>query len=131
MKLHTALFFALSLAAMSPTYAADDVKESMEDRAEARYDAAKDTAKQDYKRAKADCERLPGNAKDVCMKEAEAAYVKAKSEATVGKKAAEGQAEATADQMKASYKAEKEKCEKLSGSAKGACIDNAKMKYRQ
>lgn len=131
MKLYTALFFALSLAAISPAYAASDVKGTMEDRAEARYDAAKDTAKQDYKRAKEDCERLPGNSKDVCLKEAEAAYDKAKSKAKAGKKAAEGQAEATDDQMKASYKAEKAKCEKLTGSAKDACIDNAKMKYRQ
>lgn len=130
MKLRTALFFAMSFAAMSPAYAAD-VKDAMEDRAEARYDAEKDAAKHNYEIAKENCKNMSGNAKDVCMKDAKAKYVKATSQARVEKKSGKEQAEATEDQMKAYYKAEKEKCDQLSGNAKDTCINDAKMKYRQ
>jgi hypothetical protein len=74
---------------------------------------------------------MAGNARDVCMKEAEADYVKAKSQAKVEKKTGKTQAEATDDQMKAEYKAAKEKCDALSGNAKDACVSEAKLKYRQ
>ncbi|MDO8942384.1 MAG: hypothetical protein Q7U75_04325 [Desulfobacterales bacterium] len=130
MKLRTAVFFALSLAAISPAYAAD-VKDAMEDRAEARYDGVRDAANHNYEIAKENCKSLSGNAQDVCMKDAKAEYVKAKSQAKVEKKSGKDQAEATEDQMKAYYKAEKEKCDQLSGNAKDACISDAKMKYRQ
>jgi hypothetical protein len=33
--------------------------------------------------------------------------------------------------MKAYYKAEKEKCDQLSGNAKDVCINDAKTKYHQ
>jgi hypothetical protein len=33
--------------------------------------------------------------------------------------------------MKADYKAAKERCDSLSGSAKDACVSEAKMKYKQ
>jgi hypothetical protein len=129
MKLHTAFFLALSLAAMGPTYAADpsDTKE----RAEDRYDAKKDAAKQKYEMAKERCESLSGNAKDVCMKEAKAEYTKAESQAKADEKSTKAQAEATEDQMKAEYKAAKERCDAMSGNAKDACIEEAKAKYRQ
>ncbi|MDP1928037.1 MAG: hypothetical protein Q8K62_05940 [Thiobacillus sp.] len=130
MKLRTAMFFALSLAAMSPAYAAD-VKDAMEDRAEARYDAEKDTARHNYEIAKENCKSLSGDAKDVCMKDAKAEYVKVTSQAKVEKKSGEEQAEATGDQMKAYYKAAKEKCDQLSGNAQDSCVNDAKLKYRQ
>lgn len=131
MKLSTALLFAMSFAAMSPVYAAD-VKEAMEDRAEARYDAEKDAARHNYEIAKENCKNMSGNAQDVCLKEVKAEYVKAESQAKVEKKSGEEQADATEDQMEAQYKVEKEeKCERLSGNAKDACISDAKMKYRQ
>lgn len=131
MKLRTSLFFAaLSLAAMSPIHAAD-VKDTMKDRADAQYDATRDAAKQNYEMAKENCKNMAGNAKDVCMKAAEADYVKAKSQAKVEKKSSTTQAEATDDQLKAEYKAAKEKCDVLSGNAKDACLSEAKLKYRQ
>lgn len=130
MKLRTAMLFALGLTVLGPTYAAD-VKDSMEDRADARYDATKDMAKQNYEAAKENCKNMSGNAKDTCLKDAKAEYVKAKSQAKVDKKTGMEQAEATDDQLKAYYKAEKEKCDALSGNAKDTCINDAKMKYRQ
>jgi len=131
MKLRTRLFLAaLSLAALSPIQAAD-VKDTMKDRADARYDATTDAAKQNYEMAKENCKNMAGNARDVCMKEAEMEYVKAKSQARVEKKSATSQAEATDDQLKAGYKAAKENCDALSGNAKDACISEAKLKFRQ
>ena len=130
MKLRTALFFALSLAAMGQAYAAE-VKDAMQNRAEARYDVEKDAAKHKYEIAQENCKNMSGNAQDVCMKDAKAEYVKAKAQANVEKKSGKEQAEATEDQLKAYYMAEKEKCDPLSGNAKDTCINDAKMKYRQ
>lgn len=130
MKLYLAMLFALSLAAMNPIHAAD-VKDTMEDSADARYGAAKDAAEQNYEAAKEKCESMTGNAKDVCMKDAKAEYVRAKSGAKVDKETGKEQAEATDEQLKAYYKAEKERCDALSGNAKETCINNAKMKYGQ
>ena len=84
MKLRTALFFAMSFAAMSPVYAAY-VKDAMEDRAEARYDAEKDSGKEPaqatddqmkayYQAAKEKCDQLSGNAKDTCINDAKLKY---------------------------------------------------------
>lgn len=131
MEFRTSLFLAaLSLAAMSPIHAAD-VKDVMKDRADARHDATRDNARQNYEMAKENCKNMAGNAMDVCVKAAEADYVKAGSQAKVEKESATTQAGATADQMKAEYKVAQEKCDALSGNAKDACISAAKLKYRQ
>ena len=45
------------------------------------YSAAKDRAAADYKAAKAQCDRISGNQKDVCVAEAKAAEKKAKADA--------------------------------------------------
>ena len=45
------------------------------------YSAAKDRASAEYKAAKAQCEGMSGNAKDVCMAEAKAVETKAKANA--------------------------------------------------
>src|SRR3569623_1652408 len=74
MKLGNAMFIALWLSIMAPLYAAD-MKYVMEDRAEARHDAAKDQAERKYDVAKDNCKKMSGYAKDVCMKDAKAAYV--------------------------------------------------------
>ena len=130
MKLRPAMFFALSAMALSPAHAAD-VEAAMKDRAEAQADAAKDMAKHNYEVAKDKCKSLSGNARDVCQKNAEAAYTRDKSEAKLNEKMGKERAETTAEQMKAYYKVEKERCDALSGSAKDACISNAKVKYHQ
>lgn len=131
MKLLTSLFLAvLSLAALSPAHAAG-VKDTIKDRADAQYDTTRDAARQTYEMAKENCKNMAGNAMDVCMKEAEMEYIKAKSQAKVEKKAGTIQGEATADQLKAEYKLAKEKCDALSGNAKDACISEAKLKYQQ
>lgn len=99
----------------------------------AKADAAYDTAKEK-------CDDLSGNAKDVCVKDAKAAQVKAKEDAKVtnaavdtSKKKAETMSEvkkeASAETREADYKAAKERCDSLAGAAKDTCLNDAKMKY--
>jgi hypothetical protein len=93
-----------------------------------------------YNVAKEKCDDLTGNPKDVCVKEAKAALVKAKANAKVdrvaadtGQDAADKQAdarkEARDDKREADYKVATEKCDALAGAAKDACISSAKMHY--
>ncbi|KAB2325701.1 hypothetical protein F8A86_01440 [Betaproteobacteria bacterium SCN1] len=130
MKLRIAMCLALSAMVLGPAYAGD-VESAMKDRAEAQADAAKDMAKRNYELSRDTCKSLSGNARDVCVKDAEAAYIRAKSEARVDEKVGKERAVATAEQMKAQYKAEKARCDGLSGSAKDACVSEAKVRYHQ
>src|SRR3569623_1764134 len=91
MKLRNAMFIALGRSIMAPLYAAD-MKDVMEDRAEARNDAAKDQAERNYDVAKDNCKKMTGNAKAVCMKDSTAAYVGAKAQAKANEKAPKSQA---------------------------------------
>jgi hypothetical protein len=98
-------------------------------RAEATYDVAKEK-----------CDELSGNPKDVCVKEANAALVKAKADAKVDRVAAEtrrdaetkqveARNEATKDKRDADYKVAIEKCDALAGGAKDTCVSGAKAQY--
>jgi hypothetical protein len=86
------------------------------------------------------CDDLAGNSKDVCVKEAKAALVRAKADAKVDRvavdtrkdatvKQAEASKEATADKRDADYNVAIEKCDALAGPAKDACVGNAKVQY--
>jgi hypothetical protein len=130
MKLRTALFLAMSLAAATPLYA-DDVKDTLEERAEARSGMARDAAQQHYEVAKENCKRMSGDAKDACLEQAKADFKKAKAQAEANEKGGKAQAEATEEQMKADYEAARERCDQLSGNAKDSCVADAKLKYRQ
>lgn len=101
--------------------------------------------------AKEKCDDLSGNVKDVCIKEAEAAFVTAKENAKVADKAAETKATASektddanaaarkemsevrkdADSAKrdANYATAKEKCDAFSGDLKESCLRDAKARY--
>jgi hyperosmotically inducible periplasmic protein len=77
---------------------------------EAEYDAVVSQAKADYKAAAAQCRTLRGNEKDVCKKEANTKYTKAKTDAKAAYKGtAHAKAEAIEDQAEADYKVAKEK----------------------
>lgn len=130
MKLRTAVFLALSLAAATSVHAAD-VKDNLEDRADARAGMARDAAERNYELAKEKCNDLRGQAKDACIAKAKAELKKAQSQADADEKGGKAQAEATEEQMKADYKAARERCDQLSGSAKDSCINDAKTKYHQ
>lgn len=82
-----------------------------------------------YAVAKERCDDLSGNPKDVCVKEAKAAEVKAKADAKLGKEIGEARKDAAADKRDADYKVAAEKCDALAGDAKSSCMANAKTTY--
>jgi len=106
----------------------------------ARYDARVAKADAQYDVAKEKCDDLKGNDKDVCVKEAKAAYTKTKADAKVARvahedtvktsnKTAEAKRDAAEDKRDADYKVAKEKCDALSGAAKDKCQADAKARY--
>jgi hypothetical protein len=93
-----------------------------------------------YKVAVERCDDLAGNPKDVCVKEAKAALVKAKADAKVDRVATDANREAAAtksearkdaseDKREADYKVATEKCDALAGDAKDACVSAAKSQH--
>ena len=93
-----------------------------------------------YNVAKEKCDDQTGNAKDVCVKEAKAAHVKAKADAkvdrvasdtskTAAEKTASARRDAAEDKRDADYKVAIEKCDSLAGAAKDTCVQNAKARY--
>jgi hypothetical protein len=97
-------------------------------------------AEANYKVSVEKCDDLAGNKKDVCVKEAKAALVRAKADAKVDRvaldtrkdsasKQSEAVKEANEDKRDADYKVAIEKCDALAGPAKDACIGNAKVQY--
>jgi hypothetical protein len=106
----------------------------------AREDARITRAEATYKVAKQKCDDLAGNPNDVCVKEADAALVKAKADANVDRvaadtqheaatKQAEARKDASTDKREADYKVALEKCDSLAGAAKDACVNDAKVHY--
>ena len=93
-----------------------------------------------YATAKEKCDDLSGHAKDVCVKDAKAALVKAKEDAKVVKASVdtskdkaqtmgEARKDASAATREADYKVAKERCDSLSGAAKDTCLSDAKAKF--
>ena len=112
----------------------------------ARYDARVAKADAAYDVSKEKCDDLKGNDKDVCVKEAKAAYTKSKADAKVARvsneqmartsttntsKVSDTKREAREDTREAQYKVAKEKCDALSGNAKDKCVSDAKLRYAQ
>ncbi len=100
------------------TKAKADAKANYEGTGEAKLDAREDIIEADYKVAKEKCDSLAGNAKDVCVAEAKAAY--AKEEAAL---------EVREDSMETDYQVAKERCGTLSGTARRSCLKEAKIKF--
>lgn len=97
-------------------------------------------AEANYKVAIEKCDDLAGNSKDVCVKEAKSGLVKGKADAKVDRvatdtrqeaasKQAEARKDASADKRDAEYNVAIEKCDALAGSAKDACVSNAKARF--
>ena len=108
--------------------------------AKARSDARVARAEGAYLVAREKCDDLAGNAKDVCVKEAKAAETKAKADAKADRKvadankdAAERSTEARKDAAEtkrdADYKVAIERCDRLAGDAKNACVTDAKARF--
>jgi len=86
------------------------------------------------------CDDLAGNAKDVCVKQADAVLVKGKADAKVDRvaadanhdsavKNADARKEAGVDKRDADFNVAIEKCDALAGTAKDACVGTAKVQY--
>ena len=94
--------------------------------------AEEDRIEADYKAAKAKCEPMKDNAKDVCEKEAKAKEKVAKAELNAKKDPSPQNqrkvAEAKAD---GEYDVAKEKCDDMKGNEKNACQKQAKAKHDQ
>jgi hypothetical protein len=97
-------------------------------------------ARADYGVAIERCDDLAGNRKDVCVKEAKAALVRAKADARVDRlagnacegatvKARDAVKEADAEKRDADYKVAVEKCAAYAGPAKETCVGNAKLQF--
>jgi len=93
-----------------------------------------------YEVAKEKCDDLSGNPKDICVKEAKAAHVKALADARVDRVAADERnagsdktmatrREATEDKRDADYNVAIEKCDALAGAAKDNCVRDARVRY--
>ena len=93
--------------------------------------AAVATAKSDaaFSVAKEKCDDKAGNAKDVCLKQADAAHVKANAQAKLSKTDAEARNEANAESRDADYQVAIEKCDALAGETKDACVAESKAKF--
>lgn len=90
-----------------------------------------------YSVAKLRCNEVAGNTRDVCLKDAQGEYAKAKADASLDRKISDTQksanerirdAQIAANRTKreADYKAARERCDSLAGSAKDSCIAQAR-----
>jgi hypothetical protein len=91
--------------------------------------AINEIAEADYKVAKERCDDQAGNEKDVCVKVAKAAMVKAKADGKASRVATNAKIDASKDKREADYKVAAEKCDAMSGDAKSACVKQAKARY--
>lgn len=105
----------------------------------------------DYAVAKEKCDDRAGNIKDVCMKQAKAAEVSAKSDATVlmktsnandkatdtsnkanntaYEKGVDARRDAASDTRDAEYAVAREKCDAFASAAKSSCLNEAKVRF--
>ena len=117
-----------------------DAQAAYENTSKARESARIAHAEANYDVTIEKCDDLAGNRKDVCVKEAKAAFVKGKADAKVDRvvadtsqdataKQADARKEANTDKRDADYKVAIEKCEALAGPTKEACVSSAKVQY--
>ena len=106
----------------------------------AQYNVRVAKAEAAYAVAKEKWDDLAGNAKDVCVKDAQAVRTKAEADAkadlkitdvksTAGEKIGEAREKAAEETQDANYAAAKERCDKYSGEVKENCIKDAKIKF--
>lgn len=95
--------------------------------AKAAYVQAKDRAEADYKMARAQCDAITGNPKDVCKADADAARVRTREEASaMYKNTLKAFTESRMKIADANYTLDKAKCGALAGNDKDVCLKQAK-----
>ena len=117
----------------------------------ATHDVSVAKAEAEYAVSNEKCDDIAGNQKDVCVKEAKAAQVRAKADATAQLKTTKANAtareitvdahtkaqekgatarhDAAIDSRNADYKVAIEKCDKFAGDAKSQCVTQAKTQF--
>jgi hypothetical protein len=91
------------------------------------YAAGKDRIAADYKAAKAACDGMSGNAKDICKAEAKGKEDTAKAELEMNyKPSAKNNYNAKVAKADADYKVANEKCDDMKGNDKKVCVKAAK-----
>ena len=122
--------FVIGFALAGPA-SADETSHAEKREADVKYDQTVHQAKLDYKAARAKCNELGGNAKDVCIKEAKSAETATIADAKAAKKSTDNDAVAGADKREAEFKVAREKCDSMSGNTKDICKKEAEAQYRQ
>ena len=90
------------------------------------YDTAVRNAESQYKIDKDACASRTGNAKDICMAEANGREKVAKADAEAGyKNTPKAREDARVARAEADYGVAKEKCDELSGNSKDVCVKEA------
>jgi hypothetical protein len=91
------------------------------------YKAGKDKIAAEYKSAKAVCDSLSGNPKDICVADAKGKEKVAKAELEAGYKPSnKATYEVSVAKAEADYAVAKERCDDLAGNAKDVCVKEAK-----
>ena len=110
-----AIGLAFSFGAMAQSMSKDE------------YRAGTDTIVAEFKSAKASCDALSANAKDVCMAEANGKEKVAKAELEARYKPSEkARYDARVAKAQADYSVAKEKCDDKAGNEKDVCVKEAK-----
>ncbi|MEO8004108.1 MAG: hypothetical protein ABI771_04330 [Betaproteobacteria bacterium] len=120
----------VGFALAGPVFA-DEMSHAAKGEADIKYDQTVHQAKLDYKAARAKCNELGGNAKDVCVKEAKSAETATIADAKAAKKSTDTGAAAGADKREAEFKVAREKCDSMSGNTKDICKKEAEAQYHQ
>lgn len=119
MRAHLAIVLAAALGATQAGAATAEAK--------AAYSQAKDRAALDYKAARAKCDVIAGNPKDVCIAEAKAARVHAEEVASATyKNTLKAYTQSRMKIASAYYDLDKVKCAALTGNEKDVCVSQAK-----
>ncbi len=94
------------------------------------YGAAKDRINADYKAERASCDKLSGNAKDICVEQSKGkeSIARAELEADYTGKASDRNKVATA-KADAAYAVAKEECDDKAGYGKDTCVTEAKAAH--
>jgi hypothetical protein len=93
----------------------------------AAYNLARDTAGAHYKSARAACDAITGNPKDVCIAEAKAARVRAEEEAhAYYQNTLKAFTQSRMRIAEVNFDRDKTRCDALTGNAKDVCISQAK-----
>jgi hypothetical protein len=91
------------------------------------YDQAKASAKSTYESERKTCDSFGGNAKDICVAEANARRTKTEAEAEAAwKNTPKAREQAVHEIAEANYKVAKERCDDKGGNAKDVCLKEAK-----